>query len=135
MTALATGSVGPPAMRETDVIGRSLRPPCPVALAASRLADGAIRLNWIRRSRQGWAWLDGTDVSLGEDSELYRLTLSGDGMDRVIDCVAPHFDLVAGEQSAGLLAGTSPLAVSIAQVGRFGISLPAATRTFILAGA
>jgi hypothetical protein len=132
VSAFGPGDAGPPAMRSAIVIGRALRPPSPVALSARRLSNGAIRINWIRRSRTGWSWLDGADAPLGEDRELYRLTLSSDGADRVIEPDAPTFDYPADEQPPGLLAGTSPLTASVVQLGRFGSSLAAAMQTFLL---
>jgi hypothetical protein len=103
-----------------------------VALSARRLADGAIRISWIRRSRSGWAWLDGTDVPLGEDGELYRLTLSSGGAARIVELAAGTLDYAAVEQPPGLLAGTDMLTISVVQLGRFGASLPPTTAIFTI---
>jgi hypothetical protein len=131
VSAQGVGDVDP-VVREAIVIGRGLRPPAPVAIRARRLGDGTIRVDWIRRSRGGWAWLDGAEVPLGEDAERYRLTLTSAGIDLTVEPTAPTYDYVVGDQPAGLRAGTAPLTVTIAQVGRFGPSLPPASQTFTL---
>lgn len=131
ISALGLGD-GIPATKSGSVIGRALRPPSPGALEARRLVDGTIRISWIRRSRTGWAWIDGADAPLGEDVERYRLTLTTGDVVRVVETDTAIFDYPTGEQPADLLAGTSPLGVAIAQIGRFGTSLPPATRTFSL---
>ncbi len=56
--------------------GANLRPFAPAHLAITRDADGTIRMSWIRRSRIGLGWPDGTDVPLGEASEQYLVTLT-----------------------------------------------------------
>ena len=59
--------------------GTTLRPLSPVFLSARRESDGAILIRWVRRSRQGWAWLDGIDAPLGEAAERYRLRVQSVG--------------------------------------------------------
>jgi hypothetical protein len=54
-----------------------LRPPSPVNLAAERLFNGDLEISWIRRSRQGFAWVDYVDAPLGEAREQYRVSLNG----------------------------------------------------------
>ncbi|MDO6413787.1 phage tail protein [Sphingomonas sp. BIUV-7] len=132
VSAIGPGDAGPPATRAAIVIGRGVRPPSPVALRARRLAGGAIRIDWIRRSRRGWAWLDGADVPLGEESELYRLTLASGGTERTIDVTSPSFDYAADDQPPELRDGPGALTVTISQIGRLGASLPPAAHTFTL---
>src|SRR3546814_11179567 len=63
-----------------------LLPPSPVHVTASLLADGSVNVQWIRRSRQGWGWIDGVDAPLGEESERYRVTLRQlGGSERIVD--------------------------------------------------
>ncbi|QJU57536.1 hypothetical protein HL653_06795 [Sphingomonas sp. AP4-R1] len=131
VSALGPGETASPATREGIVIGRGLRPPGPVALDARRMGDGTIRIGWIRRSRSGWAWLDGAEVPLDEDREFYRLTLAVGETDWIIERSAAGFDYPPGEQPPGLLAGTQPLTVSVVQLGRFGASQPT-SQTFSL---
>jgi hypothetical protein len=132
ISATGPGDAGPPASRDAIVLGRGVRPPRPIALDAQRLADGTIRVSWIRRSRSGWAWLDGADAPLGEESERYRLSLASDGIERVVEIPAGLFDYPSGEQPAALLSGGHALTVSVAQLGRLGPSLPPETQTFLV---
>ena len=55
---LADAQVHPTQMH---VSGEGLRPPSPVHLRAGRTESGDVRAIWRRRSRAGWAWLDGLD--------------------------------------------------------------------------
>ncbi len=57
------------------VAGRALQPLSPVHVRAERLSDGAIRIAWVRRSRNGFAWIDGSDAPLAEESEQYQLRI------------------------------------------------------------
>ncbi|MGB3723094.1 MAG: phage tail protein [Pacificimonas sp.] len=60
----------------TTVTGRSLRPLSPVLGRAWVDADGAVRARWTRRSRFGFGWTDATDAPLGEEREIYAVTLA-----------------------------------------------------------
>ena len=89
------------------------RPLSPVHLSALRLADGTARLSWVRRSRAGWAWVDGTDAPLVEEAERYQLTVAG----QTLEVAAPEHLLSA--PPAG------PLAFTVRQIGTHGRSAPA----------
>lgn len=132
VSATGPGDGGIAVTRTATIVGRNVRPPAPIGLRACRMGDGTIRIAWTRRSRAGWAWLDGADIPLGEDDERYRLSLTSDGTTRIVETASATFDYAAADQTAGLSAGTSALAVSIAQLGRFGTSDPAATAMFTL---
>jgi hypothetical protein len=107
------------------VAGAAVRPPAPVHLTAERMADGGIRLDWVRRSRLGWAWLDGGDVPLGEDGERYRLELRADGgRPRVVETAQPFFLYAAADQAADGAAGAPGLQVTLAMLGTSAASLP-----------
>jgi hypothetical protein len=54
-----------------------LRPLSPVRLLAIVGGSGELRLSWTRRSKLGFAWLDGVDAPFGEARERYRVTLTG----------------------------------------------------------
>ena len=121
------GDAGTPANDAIAVTGQALRPPCPVGLRASRRGDGAIEIGWTRRSRGGWAWLDGVDAPLGEDRELYALRLQGaGGAERRIEVGAPNYVYSAADQAADRWGGMGLLTASIAQIGTHAASLPAA---------
>ena len=109
--------------------GRALLPLPPVHLKAVAGVDGGIDLDWIRQSREGWAWLDGVEVPLGEDSELYRVTITGAPSGTVIAFEVTTTQLrIEATQLAGLrAAGDAHLHIAVSQVGRFGVSAVAET--------
>lgn len=104
--------------------GQAARPLAPVQLAAPD-TDAGLHLSWIRRSRAGAAWLDGTDAPLGEDDERYRVTVSGEGASIGFETSEPQL-VVAPDAVAAVRPGGGALRVSVSQLGRFGAS-PAAT--------
>ena len=63
------------------VSGETLRPPSPVALKHEFVPDGSLIVQWTRRSRRGWSWVDEVDAPLAEAREQYRVTLTGSGID------------------------------------------------------
>lgn len=106
-----------PAMAVVDVTGDSVIPPAPTGLTVEWPSPGRLRLSWVRRSRQGWAWRDGGDVPLGEEGESYRVTVTdAAGLAQVIETEAPLAELTL----AG--AETFPLSAAIRQRGTLGLS-------------
>jgi hypothetical protein len=104
------------------VTGEAMRPPAPAHFRARTLANGDIALSWVRRSRNGWVWLSGSDTALGEESESYRLTLSGDGFERSVALAAPAYLYTAAERAAD---GPGPVTAEVAQIGTSAASRPA----------
>jgi hypothetical protein len=117
--------------RDMPLAGRALRPPAPVHLSARRIADGTIRICWVRRSRSGWAWLDGTDAPLGEEVERYAVKLIPDvGVARTIETVSAGYDYSPAAQAEDGATGAAHIAVSVTQTGAFAPSDPPAIRLF-----
>jgi hypothetical protein len=114
------------------VDGRALRPLAPVRLRTIRMATGALRSTWVRRSRDGWAWTDGHDVPIGEDVERYRVTTTAiAGGDRVAEVAVPLFDYDPAMQAAdGVLPGDA-VTISVVQIGKHAASAPV-TATHII---
>lgn len=54
--------------------GWTLRPPAPVHPRTGAAPDGTLQLAWTRRARGTWAWNDGVDVPLQEQTEAYQLS-------------------------------------------------------------
>ncbi|QHL90667.1 hypothetical protein GVO57_07270 [Sphingomonas changnyeongensis] len=129
MVVLASG-IGDPQPVESVArgIGAAVRPLPPVHLAARRRADGGFDLSWIRQSREGGRWIDGTDAPLGEEREAYRLeivTESGPARswlsDRAFHVYGP--DDVARDRLAGV-----SVTMRVVQLGSFAASQPAQLR-------
>lgn len=103
------------------VSGEALRPPSPVHLTAQLDAAGDLQCSWCRRSRLGWAWIDGVDAPLGAWSELYRLRLQGSASLIEVDTTAPVASFTAAQVAS---LGGSPT-LSVQQVGDLAVSRPA----------
>jgi Putative phage tail protein len=85
--------------------GHALRPLSPVHGHQLLLANGDRTIKWIRRSRNGFDWLDAIDAPLGETSELYRLTIKvGASVKRTIDVSQPNWTYTASQQVADMIA-------------------------------
>lgn len=102
--------------------GEALRPPSPVHLRARWAADGSVNISWVRRSRVGWAWIDGIDTPLGESAEKYRLRLDGPGASLTAEAILPELTI---EAAAMATLGPGDVAVSVVQVGDYAVSRPA----------
>ncbi len=99
--------------------GAGLRPYRPAHLIAARLADGALRFDWVRRTRlDGDSWL-GTDVPLGEESEAYLVRVrAGDAVLREAASTTPQFHYSRADQLAD---GVGQRVFEVAQLStRFG---------------
>ena len=100
--------------------GAGLRPYKPAHLAAERLADGAIQLGWIRRTRtDGDSWA-GIDVPVGEEREAYLVRVVGDGaVLREVETSSPAWRYSADDQASDAAGGR--LRFEVAQLSvRFG---------------
>jgi len=127
VSALGPGDAGLAAEAELRVVARAVRPPAPVRLSARREADGTVGISWVRRSRAGWAWLDGGDAPLAEDRERYRLRLMPAGATpRVVETTEPRFTYTPAMQAADGAADASALAAEVVQLGTSAASETAA---------
>jgi hypothetical protein len=105
--------------------GEALRPPPPVHFGARVRAGGGFDLHWIRSSRVGWSWIDGTDAPLGESEERYQLRIErSDGSVEQHELASPFFHYEAADAAADLLFGS--VAVTVRQAGAGALSRPAA---------
>lgn len=109
-----------PAEAAREIGGESLRPPAPVHLQVMRTSEGDIMIQWVRRSRAGWFWPSEGETPLGEESEAYRLVLSGTGFTRTVTASEPDHAYTAAQQIADGLSG--PLQISVSQIGTFAVS-------------
>lgn len=100
----------------TVVDGRFLRPLAPAFLNARRDGAGDILIEWIRRDRTQWGWLDGGDAD-AEAGYRYRLRLApAGGSERVATVDGPAFTYRLADQMADRGSPVDSLLVEIAQV-------------------
>lgn len=114
-----------PASAALDLAGEAIRPLAPVHLCASKDADGGLRVSWIRRSRNGWRWIDGVDAPLGEEREAYHVTVEPDvGAAISAETAIPEYRLPGDVRDLLHASGASRLTISIRQVGSHAVSRP-----------
>jgi Putative phage tail protein len=106
---------------------RALKPLPPVHLKGRRATSGTWDVNWIRRSRTGYAWTDGTDAPLGEESLAFDVVvLSGASPVRTVRVTSEQFTYDLAAQTADFGSGQSTLTLEISQISsRIGRGLPA----------
>ena len=116
--------LSPPVVTTTP-IGSALTPLSPVHPGLSREPSGDTVISWTRRSREGWAWRDGVDAPMSEETESYRIELTPlGGSTRTFTETLPQFVYLASDRSADQLAGAMVTTVSISQVGQHCVSAP-----------
>jgi hypothetical protein len=105
-----------------DFQGEMLRPPSPVGLVARRQANGDLPIHWIRRSRTGFAWIDGVDAPLGESSEQYRVSVTGTDLNLELETTEPFLTIM---NSDVVSLGPGDAVIEVRQIGDFAASHPA----------
>ncbi len=132
LRVIASGIADPVGVEAGRLVsGRAVRPLSPVHLGAVPLAGGGLRFTWCRRSRAGWAWSDGGDVPIGEETERYRITLSpAGGATRTVETIVPAYDYGPAEMANDGAVAAATYAISVAQLGDAGASPESATATF-----
>jgi hypothetical protein len=118
LLARGAGDTGT-AEAQAEIAGASVLPLAPAQLRLIVAANGEARAHWARRSRNGWEWIDGVDVPLGEEVERYRVLISAGTEVRSADLDTPEILLTAAERAEGAT-------IEVRQVGARGLS-PAAT--------
>jgi hypothetical protein len=102
--------------------GEALRPPSPVNLATKSQSNGDLAISWTRRSRQGFAWLDGVDAPLGETSEQYRILLTATGATIGLSTNQPNLTVASADLAS---LGPGAIVIEVMQIGDFAASHPA----------
>jgi len=100
---------------------QSVRPLSPVGLQARFAINGDLVLSWIRRSRQGVAWIDRIDAPLGEMREQYQVDISGPGGSIEVIADEPSLAIAADDLS---VLGPGDATIEVRQVGDLAISPP-----------
>lgn len=121
VNAIGVGDVAPVQTR-APVAGQALLPLSPVH-ARAMLDEAGWHVDWIRRSRSGWRWNDGVDVPLGEEQELYHLTLTQAGaVIRTANAAQPRWTYDAASMASDRARGFGgPVLAEIRQVGTHGM--------------
>ena len=120
LSASGIGDHAGPAVATLRIAGEALRPPSPVHLRGERRDNGDIFVSWVRRSRLGWAWPNGSGTPLGEEREAYSVTLSGAGFTRTVEIAQPAFLYTAADQAADGVVGA--VGAEVAQLGTHAVS-------------
>lgn len=110
-TGLADGVAVPV---QATITGEAMRPPCPVHLRARFGTDGTLHCSWVRRSRLGWAWLDGVEVPLGCSVEQYRVRVTGPTGALEVETTDPDVQFAPAQIAA---IGIGKAQISVVQVG------------------
>lgn len=115
---------GTPVRKARAVTGLAVRPLSPVHLRVTRQADGSMTLRWVRRSRHGWDWPDGTDTPLGEERALFHLRCTPDvGASWDQETSATELLLPATLLAQWRTNGATRLVWAVRQIGNAGVSL------------
>lgn len=101
--------------------GENVRPLSPVSLNGETSLAGDLALSWTRRSRVGFAWVDGIDAPLGEATEQYRVVISNGAASAEYQSHEPSLTIGAADL-AGF--GSGEIIVAVQQVGDFAASRP-----------
>jgi hypothetical protein len=117
---------GPSALDPSDVAWQQgtftarcvgLMPWSPVHVAGTRNGSGDLSITWVRRTRFGGAWADGTDVPLNEESERYEVDiLDGSNVVRMLASIAPAATYTAAQQTADFGSPQASIAVAVHQL-------------------
>ncbi len=120
--ATSVGDAVPPVQTMT-ITGEAVIPTTIASLRAERLFNGDTALRWIRRSRNGWQWLNGADAPLVEELERYRVELAPNaGAARIVERSSPDHLYPAGDRAADISAGATAMTATVTQLGTFGAS-------------
>ena len=114
-----------PPERSLERPGQALHPLAPAHVRVRVLANDDTEITWVRRSRNGWRWLDGADAPLVEEAERYAVTMIPDaGPTRTSEQPEPRLIYPASARIADRASGATRLEFSICQIGSLGLSRP-----------
>ncbi len=111
--------IADPAWQQETFVARAvgLMPWAPVHVAGDRNASGDLSISWVRRTRLGGSWADGTDVPLNEESERYEVDiLGGSAILRTMSVTNPAATYTAAQQTADFGAAQSTIALKVYQL-------------------
>lgn len=132
-TARHYAAAGPansdPLLRGAAQQPRALRPLAPVHLCSAVDSAGDLTIGWTRRDRHRPGWTDGPQAPMAESDERYRVILTdaetvdaGDPAPLAIfETQAPAL-VISAAQLSSLEAAAAAIAISVQQIGDFGLS-------------
>ncbi|HYG30161.1 MAG TPA: phage tail protein [Allosphingosinicella sp.] len=123
VTAAGLGDPVEGVRAERPITGEAVMPVMPVHLAAVIDAAGDLVVTWVRRSRSGFEWSNGSDVPLGEEQERYRVSIVAAAATRRFEVAEPQLVYTGAERVADGIV--PPFAIAVAQVGTHATSRPA----------
>ncbi|MEP7221684.1 MAG: phage tail protein [Novosphingobium sp.] len=132
-TTIAAVGLGDAAPVTTAIALRGItrRPLTPVHPRAEHMADGSLVLNWTRRARGGWAWLDGVDLPLHEQAEIYEVTLGVPDSPLATWTAETSTLALSASQLAALPEGAAGAAFHVRQRGSYALSDPLLLTVFV----
>lgn len=96
---------------------RVLMPLSPVSIAGARDGSNNLTITWIRRGRVGGAWIDLTDVPLGEEAESYECdVMSGVTIVRTLTSATQSFTYTAAQATTDGLPPAGPVTFRLYQI-------------------
>jgi hypothetical protein len=118
---LSTGSnsLSSAPAKSITFVGNNMKPLAPVFIKGYNDATGSWTLEWVRRTRRGGEWLDGTDAELGEESESYLVEIWDAGFEnlkRSISAMTQTVQYSDTDQITDFAAVQQSLAVRIYQM-------------------
>ncbi|MFM6828853.1 MAG: phage tail protein [Novosphingobium sp.] len=115
-----------PAVSPIQGAGRTLRPLPPVHGRSRRNSDSSVTLEWTRRSRGAWAWLDEVDVPLNEPEEAWEVSFESAGVRARFWNTSFNGLTIAGSMAAELRTTLPDGKFFVRQIGRQSRSIPLA---------
>jgi hypothetical protein len=93
-----------------------------VQVSTLQLANGDTQVRWVRRSRDGWAFRDGVEAAVAEDSERFRIVRTAGSETSVHEVGVPEWLYTAAARSADTARGVTSVSLAISQLGSAGVS-------------
>ena len=115
LMASGVGDLDGPVTADIMPSGVSVRPPSPVHLRA-RHDGNMLIIDWVRRSRAGWRWIDGVDSPVAEEGEHYAIDVAVPGAP--VERLGTTHPTIA----VTIPAAASPVVISVRQRGANGDS-------------
>lgn len=97
--------------------GLNLKPFSPVHVRGARAGNNDLTVTWVRRTRGAGDWLDGADVPLAEEAELYEVDILDSGaVVRTLSATVPTVTYTASQQTTDFGSAQSSVDVAVYQL-------------------